>query len=49
VLLLTLHRGSEFLMPHADTLLAQGDRLTLIGSVDHIEETRRILDVVPIR
>ena len=49
VLLLTLHRGTEFLIPHGDTLLAQGDRLTLIGSGDHIAETRRILDVMPIR
>ena len=49
MLVLTLHRDGEFLVPHGDTLLVQGDRLTLIGSVDHIEETRDLLDSVAVK
>jgi Trk K+ transport system NAD-binding subunit len=42
VLVLALRRNGELLVPHGDTELMCGDRLTLAGSVDPIDSARQI-------
>ena len=46
VVVLTLHRDGEFFVPHADTRLNEGDRLTLLGSFEDIHLARRMLAFV---
>ncbi len=46
VMILTLHRDGEFFVPHADTRLNEGDRLTLVGSYDDIHLARQMLAFV---
>jgi CPA2 family monovalent cation:H+ antiporter-2 len=40
VLVLAMRRDDNFLVPHGETRLAQGDRLTLVGSLEWVEATR---------
>ncbi|HUJ11163.1 MAG TPA: monovalent cation:proton antiporter family protein [Verrucomicrobiae bacterium] len=42
VLLVAVRRGGELLVPHGNTRLDLGDRLTLVGSRDSIEQARWI-------
>lgn len=42
VLVLALRRNGELFVPHGDTELLCGDRLTLAGSDDHIESARQM-------
>jgi len=46
VLVLALRRNGELLVPHGDTGLVCGDRLTLAGSVDHIDSARQMFRAV---
>jgi Trk K+ transport system NAD-binding subunit len=48
VVVLTLHRDGEFFVPHADTRLNDGDRLTLIGSLEDIDIARQMLAFVSV-
>ncbi len=41
VLVLSLHRGGDILIPHGDTRLQRGDRLTVVGSQEHVDAFRR--------
>jgi Trk K+ transport system NAD-binding subunit len=46
VVVLRLHRDGEFFVPQADTRLNNGDRLTLIGSFEDIDNARQMLAFV---
>ncbi len=37
-LVLSIHRGGQMLIPHGDTRLKVGDRMTVVGSVESLEE-----------
>ena len=43
VLILALRRDGELLIPHGNTRLELGDRLTLVGSPDSMHTTRGML------
>jgi len=43
LLVVALRRNGELVIPHGDTRLEYGDRLTLVGSVECIESVRRFL------
>ncbi|MHB1003883.1 MAG: monovalent cation:proton antiporter family protein [Thermoleophilia bacterium] len=43
MLVLALRRRNELLVPQGDTRLSLGDRLTLVGSVESVDEARRLL------
>ncbi len=42
VLILALRRNGELLVPHGDTRLEWGDYLTLVGTIQWVEETQKI-------
>jgi Kef-type K+ transport system membrane component KefB/Trk K+ transport system NAD-binding subunit len=42
-LVMGLHRGGEFVVPHGDTVLRVGDVLVLLGSADALREARQWL------
>lgn len=44
VLVLALRRHDEFLVPRGNTALEAGDRLTLVGSLDHLDQARRMFE-----
>lgn len=46
VLVLVMRRNGEPLVPHGDTELVCGDRLTLVGSVDPIDSARQMFRAV---
>ncbi len=43
LLVLAVHRGGELVVPHGNTQLQRGDRLTVVGSLDAIDAVRRLL------
>ncbi len=43
LLVVALRRNGELVIPHGDTRLEYGDRLTLVGSIECIEGARRFL------
>ncbi len=43
VLVVALRRNGELLVPHGDTRLEMGDRITLVGSLDTIQTARGML------
>jgi Kef-type K+ transport system membrane component KefB len=44
VLILALYRGNEYLIPHGDTKLEKGDRLSLFGTIPRLEDAERLFD-----
>jgi Kef-type K+ transport system membrane component KefB/Trk K+ transport system NAD-binding subunit len=44
VLVLALRRGGEFLVPRGNTALEIGDRVTLAGSLGHLDDARRLFE-----
>lgn len=43
VLVLAVRRSGELIVPHGDTRLERGNHITLVGSLEHIEDARRML------
>ena len=44
ILILSIRRGRELLIPHGNTRLKTGDRLTALGSLDSIADLISILE-----
>jgi Trk K+ transport system NAD-binding subunit len=44
VLVVALYRRGELIVPHGNTRIEAGDRLTLMGSLEHIETARPIFE-----
>ena len=44
VLVVALYRQGELIVPHGNTRIEAGDRLTLMGSAEHIETARPIFE-----
>ncbi|MDE0431537.1 MAG: monovalent cation:proton antiporter family protein [Caldilineaceae bacterium] len=42
VLILSIRRSGEFIVPRGHTLLEQGDHLTLVGGFEHLQEARTL-------
>ena len=42
VLILSIRRGGEFIVPRGHTQLESGDHLTLVGTLDHLQEARAL-------
>ena len=42
VLILSIRRGGEFIVPRGNTQLEHGDHLTLVGTFDHLHEARAL-------
>ena len=42
VLILSIRRASEFIVPRGKTQLEHGDHLTLVGGFDHLQEARAL-------
>ena len=40
VLILSIRRAGEFIVPRGNTQLEYGDHLTLVGTIDHLDESR---------
>jgi Trk K+ transport system NAD-binding subunit len=42
VLLLSIRRNQEIIVPHGTTLLNRGDRITLIGDTDILQDYKKM-------
>ena len=49
VLILSIRRSGEFIVPRGHTLLEQGDHLTLVGGFEHLQEARTLFSGIEAR
>ncbi len=49
VLILSIRRSGEFIVPRGHTQLEQGDHLTLVGGFEHLQEARKLFSGIEAR